>query len=160
MLGVAFFAHAEGSSKTSEWIWHVTVEDPQGKMGNTASAYLLTDDVVSLESLERSVTNGSFNAQIALRCFSLKLGTQDIKFNVPCELSAFNQHGIYVLFSDANPSKSKYYSVGYFSAFRGGIAFPPPGYYYDSGGKVVPCHCNESKITFAHAKRTGWNGVR
>ena len=160
MLGAAFFAYAEGLSKTSEWIWNVTVEDPQGRMGATASVYLLTDDVVSLESLERSVTNGSFNAQIALRRFSLKLGKQDVKFNVPYEVATFNRHGIYALFSEADPSKSKYYSVGYFSAFRGGgLAFPPPGYYFDSDGKVVPCHCNMSTISFANAKRLGGNAT-
>ena len=133
MLGVSYFVQADGASD-SAWAWYVTVEDPQGKMGTTASVYLLTETTISLSSLDSAIANGNFDAQIATRHFLLTLGQQDVYFNVPYALNEFNQHGIYVLFSDGDPLKSKYYSVGYFATFREGLASPPPGFYFDSDG--------------------------
>lgn len=154
MLGTAFPTRADGAPE-SAWAWLVTVEDPQGRMGATASLYLLTDAAMALESLDSAIANGTFDAQIASRRFLVQPGRQQINFKVPYELFTFNQHGIYVLFSDADPSKSQYYSIGYFSAFRDKkFGLPPVGIYQDSNGELVPCHCNMSTVTFANAKRT------
>ena len=89
---------------------------------------------MSLESLDHSIANGNFNANIAPLHLLLKPGQQDINFETPYTRDEFNQHGIYVLFSDVEPMKSKYYCTGYFSDFREDPFGPPVGYYIDAEG--------------------------
>jgi len=158
VLGFVLFAQADNSN-TLAWAWSVTVEDPQGRIDSGASVYLLIDTAISLEALEAAIAKGNFDPKTALRNFTLKQGTQTVYFKVPYTTEEFNEHGIYALFSATDPLKSKYYSVGYFSAFRDNMGFLPPGYYYDSEANVVPCYCNMSTVSFANAKRTGWYGV-
>ena len=155
------FAQGAGSSNTSDWVWNVTVEDPQGKMADTVSVCLLTESTTSLEALDAAIANGSFVVTNAPLHFLMKQGRQDVKFKAPYTVNEIYRHGIYALFSNADPLKSACYSVGYWVPNRDELALssPPPGYYFDSTGNVVLCHCNISTITFANAKRTGWSNV-
>ena len=154
VLGSVLFAQTDSSSNASAWAWNVTVKDTQGRIDTSASAYLLIDTTISLEALDAAIAKGSFDPKTALRNFTLKQGNQTVYFKVPYTTEEFNTHGIYAVFSATDPLKSKYYSVGYFSAFRDNMAFLPPGFYYDSKTNLVPCYCNMSTMNFSNAKRT------